>query len=180
MRRLLTHNVSFSRIRCSDLPCYVTEGFGGRPIEEWPPYTFFDLYLKGEKETAHGGFVRWYSGQLEKYHGVSKKEGGMYKGSLYRLIEQEAQKSFDNVDTDTKNMVISKRVDQRLSLLESIQAEGYKDDTEQIQGVRKKGNVYLCGGHHRAAILRALGQETLPNVLVFPHKTLYSVYTKIR
>lgn len=180
MKSLLTKSVPFSNIRHNDLPCYTKEGFGGKPIEQWPPYTFFCEYLAGHKEGAYTDFALWYRRQLDKYGHVLKSEGGMHKGSLYQLIENEAQKPFNEVDEETKDKAILKRVGQRFALLEKIRSEGFGKGGEIIKGVKKGSNVYLLGGHHRAAILRALGHEILPNVLVFPNKTLYSLYTKLR
>jgi len=180
MKKLFLKDVPFEKIRHNDLICYQTEGFGGKHIEAWPPFTFFKEYIGGNKEKAKDDFVQWYHSQLKKYHHVPKGDGGMHKGSLYRLVESDAQRAFKDVGEESVQKSIVKRVEQRFSLLEKIRDEGYRDGTELIKGVKKNGDVYLVGGHHRAAILRALGYEILPNVLVFPSKTLYSLYTKLR
>lgn len=180
MKRFFLKSVPFSQIRHNDVKCYLDEGFGGKPIEAWPPYSFFRGYIDGDTKKAHEDFYHWYREQLGKYHNIEKSDGGMYKGSLYRLIESETQKPFDQVDEEAVSKAIHKRVEQRFALLDSIRTNGYKEGGETIKGVRRGGFVYLLGGHHRAAILRALGFKELPNVFVFPHKILYSLYTKIR
>lgn len=105
----------------------------------------------------------------------------MQYGSLYRLIEQETGKLFSEVSDQEKRKVISLRVKQRFSFLTRIVGEGYRPEKgEKIEAVRKGKNVYLKDGHHRAAALMALGEETLPNVFVFPHPIVYALYTLVR
>ena len=181
MYKSFLKNVPLNHIRHNDLPCYVTEGFGARPIEEWPIYTFFQQYLLGETESAKQNFENWYKDQLNKYHSITKVEGGMYKGSLYSLVEKECKVSFSKVDESCKNAAIRTRVEQRFQLLEDMKEYGYSTTrTERIDVVRKNGSLYLTGGHHRVAALLALGEKELPNVLVFRNLFIYNLFNLLR
>jgi len=181
MYRFFLQNIPLSRVRHNDLACYLAEGFGASPIDEWPIYTFFQQYLAGEKEAAQQNFENWYREQLGKYHSTPKAEGGMHKGSLYELIEKKCKTPFSEVEEDCKNAAIRERVMQRFQLLEDIRQRGYRQaEAERIDAVQKKGFVYLCGGHHRAAELRALGKNELPGVLVFPNQFVYNLFCFLR
>lgn len=174
-------NVPLAHIRHNDLACYVVEGFGARPVEEWPVFNFFTQYLCGDKEAAIQNYVEWYTDQLSKYHNAPKKEGGMHKGSLYSLIETKCGTSFPLVDEVCKKAAIRERVEQRFQLLEAIREQGYKPEmAERIVAVKKNGHVYLRGGHHRVAVLQALGESELPSVLVFPNQLVYNLFYFLR
>lgn len=172
--------VPFSSIRHNDLPCYVEEGYGGKTIECWPVYDFYCDYLKGNRKAAHEAFRLWYHNQLKKYHNVSKDLGGMYRGTLYMLIEKRSGTHFKNADPEMVDQAIREKVAQRFALLESIQRDGYDPTIERVDGVRKHGFVYLKGGHHRAAALLALGEKEFPGILVFPNQIIYNSFTLIR
>ena len=174
-------DVPFSKIRHNDLPCYHKEGYGGRPIEEWPMHMFFKEYVSGEKEKATQNFERWYHEQLDRYHHTPKAEGGMYKGSLYTLIEKRSGKRFEETSETTKDEAIRERVQQRFMLLDTIRTHGYNPDrTEPIHAVNKNGLIHLVRGHHRAAVLHVLGIEVLPRVLVFPNQFIYNLVRFVR
>lgn len=175
-----TKTVPFASIRHNDLPYYVTEGYGGRAIESWPVYSFYSDYLKGDKEVARESFRIWYHDQLNKYHNISKSEGGMHQGTLYALIEKRSGGHLEGALPAVVDSVIREKVESRFALLESIRRNGYDPTIERIDGIKKHGYVYLMGGHHRAAALRALGAAELPGVLVFPHQIIYNSFTLIR
>jgi hypothetical protein len=175
MKHFLLHDVPLSQVRHNDLPCYIAEGYGGQSIEVWPMYKFFSQYLSGEKEVAIQNFEEWYREQLTKYCNTPKSEGGMYRGSLYTRIVNTCGGTFDTVETSCKNSVIRERVRQRFALLEAIQKEYRLDQTEPIHAIKKSGGIYLVRGHHRAAVLYALGRKVLPGVLVFPNQFIYNL-----
>lgn len=181
MLNFFTKNIPFYNIRHNDLPCYIDEGFGGCTIQKWPVHNFFLEYIQGDKIKAQKQYEEWYTQQLEKYSAVPKSLGGMFNGSLYRLIEKRSQKPFPEVSAETKQQIISERVVQRFALLESIQKCGYDiQRAERIDAVRKKGLVYLLGGHHRAAALLVLGERELPGVVVFPNLFVYKLFQLLR
>lgn len=172
--------IPFSLIRHNDTPCYVREGYGGKPIEDWPVYGFICEYLEGKKGEAFDHYERWYIDQLSKYSTVPNNAGGMYKGSLYLLIERRAGAPFKDVPISTKTQAIHERVQQRFALVDSIKKKGYDANSERIEAVKKNGYVYLRGGHHRAAALRALDYDALPGILVFPNEFIYNIVTLLR
>lgn len=184
---LLQRDVIFEIIRHNDVECYMKEGYGGQPIEMWPVYSFICQYKEGDKESAKIKFQEWYSNQFKKYHNISKKLGGMYKGSLYQLIEKryhekglEFQGSLDKTDPYIMQKAIEERVSQRMKLLDDIQKNGYLKVADRIIAVKKDGLVYLLSGHHRAAILKALGYKELPRVFVFPNKAIYKLWCFVK
>ena len=188
MVRIFTQDICFDVLRHDDKPCYVIEGFGGQPVEKWPIYRFYDQYLSGNRDVATMEYETWYRDQFTKYCHVSKSSGGMKKGSLYKLIETlHHSKSiiFDgnlkNADLKIIEEAIRDRVVYRFMLMESIMKEGYQPGrSDKIIGVKKNGSVFLKGGHHRTAILKALGYDKVPEVIVYPNNTLYLILKRIR
>ncbi len=180
MFRFLLQDVPFDRIRHNDLMCYVKEGYGGRPVANWPMYHFFAEYVHGERGHAQEQFEAWYKDQLNRYHDTPKGEGGMHKGSLYTLVENIAGVPFSEAGELHKNEAIRLRVAERFALLENIKNQGYRPDAERIDGIQKGDFVYLLGGHHRAAALYALERKSLPRVMVFPNQFMYNLWTILR
>ena len=165
--------VPISRTLYSSQKCYVDEGFGGEPIEFSPIYECFHKYIHSNRESAFDDFCEWYWDQFSKYHNVSKEHGGMYLGSLYRLIKhnhQQANKEFLNMkvaDLAIVDASIKQRVEQRFSLVECIIKEGYIPDlADPITAIKQDGKYVLQNGHHRACILAVLGKNYLPQVYV--------------
>ncbi|MBA7620747.1 hypothetical protein ES703_28102 [subsurface metagenome] len=137
-------------------------------------YAFFQAYLDGQREFAHAALCNWYMDLLRKYHATPKEKGGLHWGSLYRLIVQKyAEKRIDYGDDIFFDPVvitqgIKERVDQRFALLESILQKGYDRKVDSpIVGIKKNGLIYIVTGHHRWAILKLLGYDSLPEVTVF-------------
>lgn len=186
--RLFIQDICFDVIRHDDKHCYVIEGFGGQPVVKWPIYRFYDQYLRGNRDLAAMEYEAWYMDQITKYCHISKSSGGMKKGSLYKLIETLHHKKsiiFDGILTNANQNIIEEaireRVGYRFMLLESIMKEGYQPNScDRIIGVKKNGSVFLKGGHHRTAILKALGYSKVPDVIVYPSNTLYLIMKRIR
>jgi hypothetical protein len=191
MKREIAHSLSgsvpCSKLRCNDLKYYIEEGYGGQPLERWPVYHFFRDYISGYRVKAFNDFVHWYQEQFARYYNVPKNLGGMYKGSLYRLIEKKysekglAFHAGPRIGEETLvKEAIEERVKQRFRLVDEIISCGYSErSTEVIIGVKKGEYVYLKRGHHRSAILTLLNYPSVPNVLVFPNYSLYSLWEKI-
>lgn len=161
--------IKIKKLIHDDSSCYIKEGYGNQHISYFPPYTFFKSYVNGEIEKAVSEFTQWYDNQFRKYHNTPKAEGGMYKGSLYRLIKHnhkkygiELKENLENLDQQIYWNSIKERVQQRISLLESIKEEGFKENGDTIVAVKKGDNYILKGGHHRCAILKLLEYETMP------------------
>ncbi len=176
-------NVPLDIIRHNDSECYCKEGFGGQPIGKWPIYSFFYSYINFDNNIAKNQFKEWYKNQFYKYYNTPKKIGGMHKGSLYRLIEEKyfikdlkKQMCLDNSIKFTIEKAIEFRVFQRMELLEDIRQNGYKKESDLIMGINKNKLIYLLGGHHRAAILKVLGYNSLPRVYIFYNKFFYYLW----
>ena len=82
----LARDVSLEQIRHDDRPVYVSEGYGGRPIECFPPFQFYRLFHGGARDEAFERFSAWYVDQFRKYASVPKKLGGMQNGTFHRLL----------------------------------------------------------------------------------------------
>ena len=171
-----TRDVPLDLIRHNDVPVYKREGHGGKPIAAWPIYTFVKAYSEGRQDVARGEFARWYREQLMKYMEVPGELGGMFQGSLNRLIEAahsasgaELHASMRNARDEIVTRCIEQRVEQRLSLVDAIRRDGYVlQRASRVMAVKSRGCVYLKGGHHRAAILKALGYQAFPRLVVLP------------
>jgi len=181
-------DVPIEQLRHDDKQAHVAEGYGGRPIELFPPFQFFALHESGRADEARAQFHAWYRRQFDKYSGVGKDAGGMRNGSLYRLVVAEharlgielapGQPAFR---TDIVDEAIRARVEQRFEFLRSIKERGYdRSRTDPVIGIaRGADTVHLTGGHHRAAALKALGQPVLPGVVVLSPVARY-VFRKLR
>ena len=175
----LARNVSLEQIRHDDRPVYVSEGYGGRPIECFPPFQFYRLFHGGARDEAFERFSAWYVDQFRKYASVPKKLGGMQNGTFHRLLLSVSGGDSDSVlapgstSDDLLRRAAMLRVEQRMALFEGIRDDGYQvARTRPVLGVRRDREVYLIGGHHRAAALKVLGQRSLPCVAVFPPRAL--------
>ena len=167
------NKVPISKIYYSRKKCYVNEGFGGQQIILSPIYRFFKEYIHGDKQMAIEAFCDWYRDQFNKYHNVSKKFGGMYMGSLYRLVienHRKAHQEFSNVKEANLEIVeisIRQRVAQRFALADQIIEEAYEVNfSDPITAIKKKGKYFLQGGHHRVCILAAMGEKFIPKVYI--------------
>jgi hypothetical protein len=177
------HDVSLERLRHNDRPVYVAEGYGGRPIECFPPCRFFRLHEDGRPEEASAAFCDWYRVQFRKYAGVPKRLGGMQNGTLHRLLAEVCREAGvllpsdpAAVDGSLLERAIALRVAQRFELLQAIRRDGYLPTrAKAVLAWRRGEDVVLTGGHHRAAALQVLDREALPAVSVFPAQAFRSL-----
>lgn len=173
--RALARDVPMAQVRHDDRPVFVAEGYGGRPIEEFPPCGFYGLALAGREEEARAAWRAWYREQFRKHGREPKRDGGMRGGTLYRLVAALCAEDgvpfdgdVDAVPEPTLARAIERRVGERLDLLASIRTHGYLlSRSTPVLALRRSGAVYLTGGQHRAAALRALGHDTMPQLSVF-------------
>jgi len=160
----------------NNLFAYMKEGYGARPIEEWPFYRFISIYLSGEKERAIEKWVEWLFEQFEKYRFIDKKKGGMLRGSVHRLAIDSGScrnpECFLNPGLLTIDAIRAgalKLVQQRLLMVESIKNKGYQVTLSgKVMGVwNKNKKIVLKSGHHRAATLKGLGYKEMPELHVY-------------
>ena len=180
-------DVPLEKLRHDTKPIHLAEGFGGQPIEFFPPYRFFRLYQEQRYEEARDQFRAWYREQFRKYSSIGKNVGGMRKGSLYRLVAAEHSRHGLTVSNGAQfkeqlvENAIAMRVEQRLELLAAISKSGYDPKrADTVVGLARSGGaIYLTGGHHRAAALKAIGEKVLPGVIVLSPRMRY-VLKRIR
>jgi hypothetical protein len=171
----LARDVPLEQIRHDDRAVHRKEGYGGRPIESFPPFSFYRLFAEGRSEEAIASFRSWYREQFRRYAEVPKRLGGMQHGSLHRLVASQCAAEGLPFRADEPasasgplERAIALRVSQRIELLVSIRDAGFLPAASTpILGIARRDGVYLTGGHHRAAALRVLGHATLPSVSVF-------------
>jgi hypothetical protein len=175
----VARDVPLGEVRHDDRPVFVAEGYGGRPIEAFPPYRFYRLFHEGSRDEASDRFSDWYVEQFRKYGSAPKRLGGMQNGTFHRLLssiaggDPGALLPPESAGDDLVRRAAVLRVEQRMALFEAIRDLGYQlARAKPVLGVRKERNVYLTGGHHRAAALRVLGQGSLPQVSVFLPRAL--------
>jgi hypothetical protein len=175
----LARDVSFADLRHDDKPVHKAEGYGGQPIDAFPPCRFFRLREAGSADQARDQYHAWYREQFDRYRFMEKAVGGMKNGSLYRLVaklhEGEGEPLSAERPTfrdDLIDRAIELRVRQRFELLDSIKQQGYQSaGPDRVIGISRGGRVYLSGGHHRAAALLAINEGVMPGVLVLSPAT---------
>jgi hypothetical protein len=186
--RLFVRPVPIRLIRHDDQPCFMQEGHGGKPVEDWPIYSFFSRYLNGEREAATRAFHDWYLVQYERYWNAPKSLGGMRGGSLSRLLKAmhaEHGLSFDGDPSKAEQQVLEgavlRLVRRRFDLADDIRTNGYDEAAGiPVEGVRRLDKVFLTGGHHRVAILRALGRTSVPAVVIYPNVLILRAVRRAR
>lgn len=161
----------------NDLEAYVSSGYGGAAISEWPFYRFISMYISGSAAEAEKLWVDWLLREFDDYGSVSKSRGGMYQGSVHRYATDyfngdNCNLGWCNPDSLNRNALLHGArvlVKRRFQMVESIKNDGWKGDlSDRICAVRaSQGRYVLKGGHHRAATLYALGYSVLPTVYVY-------------
>lgn len=175
-------NVPINKIIHANKPAYVFEERAGKSIYHWPVYQFFKLYHSGEIDDAKSFFLKWYIDQYSKYAEIDKSKGGMKGGSLDRLVKKLPSQI---VKENFLEKVILERVQQRFELFESIRSTGYIPNNDfPVKTIRTHNDKFkLLSGHHRTAILAALGYNSVPNVYVFANDIMlfgYRIESKIK
>jgi hypothetical protein len=175
----LARDVSLDQVRHDDRPVYRFEGYGGRTIACFPPFRFYRLFHEGRRDESFERFAAWYVEQFRKYASVPKKLGGMQNGSFHRLLlsisggDSGSVLAPGSTSEDLLQRAAMLRAEQRMALFEGIRDLGYQVRlAKPVLGVGRDRNVYLTGGHHRAAALMVLGQPWFPRVSVFPPRAL--------
>ena len=165
-------DISINKILHNDLLYYEKSGYGRKHIQEWPFYNFIKMWINGDCEYARNQWIAWLVEEFKKYCHFAKSKGGMYQGSVHR----NAIKNIDHnknkfwvepslIDDINITHGATLLVDERINLINSIINSGYKLElASPIFAVKKKGFYILKGGHHRAAIMYALGHEVLNGV----------------
>ncbi|HKE15690.1 MAG TPA: hypothetical protein VKB80_12520 [Kofleriaceae bacterium] len=177
----MARDVCFADLRHDDRPVHRAEGYGGQPIDAFPPCRFYALHEAGDLEQAEDEYRAWYREQFDRYRYMEKPVGGMKNGSLYRLVVSLHQRNklplegprpaFRDALVD---QAIRMRVEERFGLLSSIKNKGYaRSPADPVVGVAREGHVYLSSGHHRAAALRAIRRNAVPGVLVLSPTARY-------
>jgi hypothetical protein len=168
-----TCNVSINEILHVDKAVYEKEGYAGKPVFSWPIYDFFKLYHSGQIEKAQQYYAEWYIEQYNRYSGYAKSQGGMKRGTLDRLYNSLKNSNNGNISFESAVQI---RVKQRFYLFEKILAEGYiPNHKTPIQVLRINYDQFLIisGGHHRVAIMAAIGYKEVPMVYVFMNRPSY-------
>ena len=103
----------------------------------------------------------------------------MKNGSLDRLVKRTSVAGENG--NSFKNAVL-KRIRQRFNLLESIRISGYTPDHKfhVIAIMTHNDQFKLISGHHRTAILAALGYDSVPDVYVFNRNTMWLFYRALQ
>jgi hypothetical protein len=159
--------VPIDSLRHNDLKIYVNEGYGGQKIQLFPPYNFLLDYHNGNRSRAQKNFTNWYFESYLKYFNTEKFEGGMKLGSLDVRIKKLISERIDSpIILRNKKVIlneISVLVIKKFLLYDSIKAKGFNLlKRDRIRAVAFGGLLVLKGGHHRVAISKILGFESVP------------------
>jgi hypothetical protein len=166
-----------SALRCNDKPIARQQGYGGQPIESFPVYGFFRLYLE-RPEAAYAAFHGWYREWFVERQGWRhpKSEGGLAGGSLQRAVEgahyqrhRTLLASPGAAEAEVVERAIDERVRHYFAVLESIRDAGFDADRKPpVLAVRAGDFYFLRNGHHRCAALAALGHRSVTLSVVHP------------
>ena len=161
-------SVPIDDIRCVANPIQVEEGWGGKKIDQFPPYQFFALFHAGGEEDAIKEMQNWYFQRMlvEGHIFVPSAEGGMAGGSMHKDIEAQhevngvpLEKDFRNVNYDLVLQVIKNTVDYRFETFRSVRTHGQRFSWDFVRLIPQAGEYHLRGGHHRVAALAVCGHE---------------------
>ena len=169
MRR--TRTIPIDAIRCEVSPFATLQGFGGRPINFFPPHGFYELYLRDCSE-AFNVFYSWYDMwfNVRKAWKLPMAKGGWQNGSLMKTVNRVHAEYGVNMsgwdmhmaDPELIKKAIHLRIAYYFSLLESIEKIGLVPGLDDpIKGIFESDLCYLNGGHHRVASLAVLGYQTV-------------------
>ena len=162
--------VPIADVRCERTKVSMQEGWGGLSIHKFPPYRFFKILNEGHEKLAREGYENFYYDRFigRKLHAVSKAEGGMHNGSLYRSVEKIHHAEGHRLMSDCGNAneflirkAIGKEVSRRFELLESIRLHGYFCEWDHVRCRRKASHYELIDGHHRVAALCACDHSSI-------------------
>jgi len=162
--------VPILQIRSEIKEVSISEGWGGKQIKYFPIYKFYKLYLSGDKKKAKEEMIYWYYNRfvVNKLYLVPKRQGGMQKGSLYKLIVRKHNKQgviindeFSNSSDDIIKDCIEQKVEQRFALLESIRNTGFYKTNNPIILHEVNDFFYILSGHHRITSMAVCGYKTI-------------------
>jgi hypothetical protein len=117
---------------------------------------------------------QWYHDRLvvRKLCVVSKAEGGMQGGSLFRLLKKmhksigiDLKADLQNGDTNLIMKGIEVRVAERFQLLKSISQNGYKDLRDPVFLIKTEDYYTIVNGHHRIAAMAAYNHNLIKGVV---------------
>lgn len=175
MRKI--ENLFLGDVVHNDLRAYLSSGYGGRHIDDWPFYFYIVMWIEGKHGDAKRLWVDWLLREFYQFGSIKKKSGGMYQGSVHRYAcNCVSSDNFDRawhrpetLDWNAACHGAHELVERRLKMVESIKNNGWRSElSDRICAVKLGPDRYvLKGGHHRAATLYALGYSVLPNVDVY-------------
>ena len=173
--------VKIDQLICSRAPQHFVLGYGGRPIDNFPPRSFFAQELNRDA-TGVRAFERWLMWRfIDGGEGrIPKAEGGMMTGSVVDAIRIAATEfgvegsklphDLTTLDREVIRLGIALRVTQYFEVFKNIRVHGYDYRRGYAQCVQSNhGDLEIIGGHHRLAMLRALGCEETRVIVYPPH-----------
>ena len=172
-----TRIIDLGEIVCQRTQVSDSEGWGGGPIEAFPPFRFFLAYHRGEHAKAERDFSEWYYERFvdKKYALLPKAYGGMVNGPIFNeltRIDPAAMAALSRgrlheLDPEVVWMAIRICVHQRFKLYISISKEGFIPDRgDCVLATITAGRLELQRGHHRVSILKVLGYRSAPMILI--------------
>lgn len=173
--KFLISNLKLSEIVHNDLECYIKSGYGGKYIENWPFYNFIKNWVEGDCKNSRSMWINWLTNEFFKYKLEKKSNGGMYQGSVHRyalnFLSKNKQEYWINPSLLSESCVeqgAAMLIDRRIDMIRSIKNKGYQINlNDQIFAINLNTKYVLKGGHHRAVVMRILGYNELPGVLVY-------------
>ncbi len=171
--------VRIDQLVCARFPQHFVLGYGGRSIDHFPPRSFFAQELDSATAGVRA-FECWLIRRfMDRGEGrMPKIEGGMMGGSTSVAIRavaaelgMERSKLPDDLTTLDQRIIrsgIALRVAQYFDVFANIRIHGYDYRKGYVHCFQSNhGDLEITGGHHRLAMLRAIGAKET-RVIVYP------------
>lgn len=163
--------VPIDQLRCQNKPFSEVLGFSNKPVEFFPPFHFFEISLT-DPETAFNDFSNWLRMCLIGLNGwkVSKREGGLQGGSLYRLIVRLHKEKGITLDDflDSEPEIIEEAISQRVDYYFDLLRKVRENDLSYQEGnpiycypKNEEGFFEIYDGHHRVCALKLTGFQDI-------------------
>ena len=151
----VNETIDIDKLLCNRAAFLTNEGYGSKPMNYFPFYTACKMYMANQHDEGKKIYYYLIKHFFNIYGKKHMREGGIKGFWWYDRIMK-----FPTLEEGIMWWVYD-----RFNLLESIARE-YNPYREEIVVREDNGKYYISDGHHRVAILYALGYKKVENVRI--------------